>query len=89
MSYRFILSERAKRRLSKVPKPMSRSIADKIRWLARNANAIKHERMTGHDEYSLHVGQYRVLYTLDHEDERIIIVDLGKHDEVYRRLSQR
>ncbi len=56
MSYRAILSKRAKRRLSKIPKPMGRSISNKIRWLARNANAIKHERMTGHDEYSLHVG---------------------------------
>ncbi len=87
MSYRVILSKRAKRRLSKIPKQMSRSIANKIRWLARNANDIKHERMTGHDEYSRHVGQYRVLYTLDQENERIVIIDMGKHDEAYRSSS--
>jgi mRNA-degrading endonuclease RelE of RelBE toxin-antitoxin system len=50
---------------------------------------LRHERMVGHDEYSLHVGQYRILYTLDHENERIIIEDVGKHDEAYRRLSRR
>jgi mRNA-degrading endonuclease RelE of RelBE toxin-antitoxin system len=61
----------------------------KIQWLAKNADSIKHERMTGHPEYSLHVGQFRVLYLLDRERHRITIQFIGKHDEVYRRLARR
>jgi mRNA-degrading endonuclease RelE of RelBE toxin-antitoxin system len=89
VSYDAILSKRAQRGLAKLPKSIGRSIADKIRWLAHNAEAVGHERMTGHAEYSLHVGQYRVPYTLDHENRRIIVADIGKHDQAYRRLSRR
>ena len=64
-------------------------IAKRIDWLAENADYIQHEKMVGAEEYSLHVGQFRVLYTLDFQTRTITIVDLGKHNEVYKRLQKR
>jgi len=45
--------------------------------------------MTGHPEYNLHVGQFRVLYLIAHETKQITIQFIGKHDEVYWRLMRR
>jgi mRNA-degrading endonuclease RelE of RelBE toxin-antitoxin system len=45
--------------------------------------------MVGHKEYSLHVGQFRILYLLDQAKRRIVIHIVGKHDEAYRRLKRR
>jgi mRNA-degrading endonuclease RelE of RelBE toxin-antitoxin system len=45
--------------------------------------------MVGHKEYSLHVGQFRILYLLDWTKRRIVIQIVGKHDEAYRRLKRR
>jgi len=45
--------------------------------------------MFGHEEYSLHVGQFRILYLLDRTIRRIIVQIVGKHDEAYRRLKHR
>ena len=88
MSYRFVFSKRAKRKLARLPKNVARPIADKIRWLARNAEVIRHSRLKGHDAYSLHSGSYRILYSLDHEKHRIIIEDIDQHDDAYRRLNR-
>jgi mRNA-degrading endonuclease RelE of RelBE toxin-antitoxin system len=92
MMYELEFRRPAERRLLKLARrnpKIAQAITDKISWLMANLDELNHERMVGHNEYSLHVGQYRVLYTLDHENERIIVKDMGKHDEAYRRLSQR
>ncbi len=76
-------------RLSIRQPKIAEAIARRIRWLVENADFIQHEKMTGAEEYSLHVGQFRILYTLDHQTRTITIVDIGKHNEVYRRLQRR
>jgi mRNA-degrading endonuclease RelE of RelBE toxin-antitoxin system len=88
VSYSFVLSKRAERKLAKLPKNVARPIASKIRWLAENAEAIRHDRLKGFDEYSLHSGQYRIPYSLDHEKRMVIIEDIDQHDAAYRRLKR-
>ena len=88
MSYRFVLSRQAKRKLAKLPKDIARPVAAKIRWLAQNAEVIRHERLKNCEEYSLHSGQYRIPYSLDHEKRLVIIEDIDQHDAAYRRLMR-
>jgi mRNA-degrading endonuclease RelE of RelBE toxin-antitoxin system len=45
--------------------------------------------LKGRREYSLHCGQYRIPYSLDRIHKVITIEDIGKHDEVYRRLYKK
>ena len=85
-AYEVIISDRAKKRLSKLPKTIGDDIVRKIYWLAENADVIAHERLKGHREYSLHCGAYRIPYLLDRTNRVITIEDIGKHDEAYRRL---
>ena len=84
--YEVIISDRAKKRFSKLPRAIGDDIVRKIYWLAANADVIAHERLKGHWEYSLHCGQYRIPYSLDRANKVITIEDIGKHDEAYRRL---
>ncbi|MCS7187908.1 MAG: type II toxin-antitoxin system RelE/ParE family toxin [Armatimonadetes bacterium] len=90
--WQFRFTEQAEREIDKLstrqPK-MAEAIARRIRWLVENADFIQHEKMTGAEEYSLHVGQFRILYTLDFKSRTITIVDIGKHNEAYRRLQER
>ncbi|MFA0778846.1 MAG: hypothetical protein RJAPGHWK_000340 [Candidatus Fervidibacter sp.] len=87
--YEVIFTNRARKDLKSIPQKDRQDVLSKIQWLAENADSIKHEKMTGHPEYSLHVGQFRILYLLDRERHRITIQFIGKHDEVYRRLARR
>jgi mRNA-degrading endonuclease RelE of RelBE toxin-antitoxin system len=87
--YEVIYTDRALKDLKKLSQKECRAIFGKIQWLAENADVVKHERMVGHKEYSLHVGQFRILYLLDRTKRRIVIQIVGKHDEAYRRLKRR
>jgi mRNA-degrading endonuclease RelE of RelBE toxin-antitoxin system len=84
--FEVVLEERARHQLARLPKGIGRDIVRKLRWLGENAEVIKHERLIGHEEYSLHCGQYRIPYLLDWTNHMIIITDIDKHDKAYRRL---
>lgn len=87
--YEVILSEQAEHYKSKLPPHVQAKIESKLEWLAKNVHEVRHERFKGLPYYSLHVGQYRIAYTIDHQRCQIHVTDLGKHDEVYRRLKRR
>lgn len=87
--YRLEFRKRAGRRLQKIAKrnpQIAKDIYEKVTWLVENADVIAHERLKGYREYSLHCGQYRIPYSFDKTNKVITIEDIGKHDEVYRRL---
>ncbi len=87
--FEVVLEERARHQLAKLPKKISGGILRKLRWLSENVEVIRHERLIGHEEYSLHYGQYRIPYLLDWTKRVIVITDIDKHDEAYRRLKRR
>ncbi|MDW8028925.1 MAG: type II toxin-antitoxin system RelE/ParE family toxin, partial [Armatimonadota bacterium] len=78
-------AERAK---EKLPPAIQEAIEDKLE-LAENVHEVRHERLKGLPYFSLHFGQYRIAYQVDHSQRQIHVCDLGKHDEVYRRLMRR
>ena len=90
--YQIELRKRARRQLVKLARrnpQVAQDIFKKIEWLGRHAEEIEHERLKGREEFSLHIGQYRVPYNLDYENHMVIIEDIGKHNAVYRRLRRR
>ena len=84
-----IISPTAFRRLKRISSDIAQDILDKIEWLRNDADSIKHSRLKNGEEFSLHSGQYRIIYTLDRSRRRIEILDIGKHDEAYQRLRKR
>ncbi len=87
--FEVVLEERARRQLARLSKKIGGDILRKLRWLGENVEVIKHERLRGHEEYSLHYGQYRIPYLLDWTNRVITVTDIDKHDEAYRRLKRR
>lgn len=82
----------ARRQINKLARKnpnIVRDIKEKIQWLVSNADNIDHEKMHGHSESSLHSGQYRILYSIDRANRKIIIEDIDKHDAAYRKLNRR
>jgi len=80
-------AEEALRRLASKAPHIVEGILNKIEWLARNVDSVRHERLRGHRDFSLHCGQYRIIYWLDRSSETVIVELIGKHDEVYRELK--
>ena len=72
--------------LKKIQKSIRKRIVDKIYWLSQNVEDINHKSLQGNlaNFYKLRVGDYRVIYELDHETKTIIIDYIGHRREIYK-----
>ena len=85
--YEVEFTERAREGLARLDRQTAQRILNKIRWLAENFDAITPEQLTGQWQgmYKLRVGDYRVVYTYETTERRLILVHLiGHRWEVYK-----
>ncbi|MCB8977814.1 MAG: type II toxin-antitoxin system RelE/ParE family toxin [Ardenticatenaceae bacterium] len=81
-----VFTSQAEENLAKLDKQIAQRILKKIRWLVENVGTITPEPLTGQFQgvYKLRVGDYRVLYTLE-DEQNLIVIRLIKHRrEVYK-----
>lgn len=56
----------------------------RIRRLAKDPRPHGCEKLSGHEKYRVRQGNYRILYSLDDAESRIVIVRVGHRRDVYR-----
>ena len=85
MPYVIELHPRARTNLSRLDTAIGRQVRDKLDELASNAELVRHQALTGQLRglFRLRVGDYRVLYTMDRENRRIIVRAVRHRSEVY------
>lgn len=85
--YRIRVLDAAVRDLERLDKLAARRIAERIRWLAANLDAVGLEALAGDlaGLYKLRVGDYRVIYEIIHEDQTIVIHMIGHRSDIYRK----
>ncbi len=71
--------------LKKLTSSIQKRIVNKIKWLSENCEQIKHESLKGNLSvfYKLRVGDYRIIYEFDLEDQVIFIDKIGHRREIY------
>ena len=73
--------------LRKIPSTLSRVILQKIEQLSQNPISPKTIKLAGGDNfYRIRVGDYRVIYSVDHPTQQVIIHYVRHRREVYRSL---
>jgi len=72
--------------LATLDPPTARRILEKIRWLAEPFDVLTPDPLTGdlHGLFKLRVGAYRVIYSFDRDERRIVIHLVGHRDQIYR-----
>jgi mRNA interferase RelE/StbE len=85
--YRIHILEAATRELTRLEKPVGRRIVERINWLAANLDNIGLEALTGDLSglYKLRVGDYRILYEILHDEQAIVVHQIGHRREIYRK----
>jgi len=83
--YQLTLSQRAYDTLRDLDKSVAKRIAKKLVWLAENAETIGHEMLAGQwrGYFRWRIGDYRVLYILDHEERLLDVALIGHRSEIY------
>ena len=87
MTYKLEISKAAQADLEKLDIPVLIAVRNRLNKLAENAEDIKHLPLRGPlaGFYKLRVyDKYRVIYDLQREQQRIVIVRVGKRDEIYK-----
>ena len=83
-SYRLLIKPSAGREIEALPKQDRRRIVAKITSLARNPRPPGCEKLSGHDQYRLRQGNYRILYEIQDLDLVVVVVKVGHRRDVDR-----
>jgi mRNA interferase RelE/StbE len=81
------LLDAAIRDLAKLAKPVAQRIVRRLRWPGENFEDINPEPLKGDLSafYKLRVGDYRILYDIQHTSQEIVIHAVGHRRDIYRR----
>lgn len=80
-----ILLRDARRYLDKLPPREQDRMLDALARLERDPFATEVKPLQGRAEWSLRVGEYRVLLRVEREERRLIVTRIGPKGDVYKR----
>ena len=81
--YRIIIKKKAKKFIDKLPMNERKRIVEEIKRLPNEENIKK---LKGHDDlFRLRVGNYRIIYMVDHGILTVFVIDAGNRGEIYNR----
>lgn len=81
--YEIIIQKKAKKFIDALPKPDRIRVVEAIEQLP-NGSDIK--PLKGHDRlFRLRVGSYRIIYTVDHGQLIVYVIDANIRGQVYNR----
>jgi len=87
MSYTIQLKKSALKDLYKLPKEVSRQIAQAINDLGQTPRPHGCKKLKGLENlYRIRIGDYRIVYQMNDKILLILVVLIGNRKEVYRNL---
>jgi mRNA interferase RelE/StbE len=69
---------------SKLPAAVRTRIIADIRDLGRQLDSFPHQRLQGRPEFRLRVGDYRVIYVFNGQQNELFLSTVGHRRDVYR-----
>ena len=83
MSYNVKILRRAQKELADLPKETHLKICDAVQDLARDSRPSGCLKLKSREGWRIRVGNYRVLYKIDYQQQIITIVHIGHRRDVY------
>lgn len=86
-NWKIYFKPRAAEDLKRLPRNFQKRIADKMRFFVSSGKLIrfsKHLKDRSLGGYRFRVGDYRVIADIILESNKVIILKVGKRDEVYK-----
>ena len=82
-NYRLLIKPSAGKEIETLPKQDRRRIVAKITALSHDPRPSGCEKLSGHDQYRLRQGNYRILYEI-RDSDLIVVVKVGHRRDVCR-----
>lgn len=82
--YEVILSNRAEKRLSRLPVGEYERVLQAVMNLAEDQRPRNCRKLQGREGWRIRVGDYRVVYEIDDTRREVLVVALGHRKDIYR-----
>jgi mRNA interferase RelE/StbE len=82
--YQLSVKRSAEKELATLSADLRKHIIARLLALEENPRPPGIKKLQGEEAYRLRVGDYRVLYTIDDEDQIVMVYAVGHRREVYR-----
>lgn len=86
MTYEIVLTGKARKRLSELPKKIQVAIAEAIKGLAKGLNHNCKKLAGPNGCYRLRAGDYRIIFQIEHGKLVIVVIKIAHRRDVYRQL---
>jgi mRNA interferase RelE/StbE len=83
-SYRLLIKPSAAKELEALPRRDRKRVVDRIARLASDPRPSESEKLSGHDQYRVRQGDFRVVDTIDDAASVLIVAKIGHRRDVYR-----
>jgi mRNA interferase RelE/StbE len=70
----------------KLPAPLQARIEAKVDEIGLVLDSFPHHRLKGSNRFRARVGEYRIIYNFDVEQNRIHLLAIGHRREIYRNI---
>jgi len=84
MRYAISILRRAQKELAQLPTEVYEHVRDTIRTLSQNPRPSGCLKLTGREGWRLRVGNYRIIYEIDDNQQSVTILHVGHRRDVYR-----
>jgi len=84
VKYEVRILRAAEKEMDELPRAVHARISKRILLLEDNPRPRGVKKLSGHEEYRLRAGDYRVLYTIDDKRHVVTVFAVGHRREVYR-----
>lgn len=82
MSYKIVIEKRAKKFIEKQPINQQKRILKAVMGLPNNGDI---KQLKGNSDYfRLRVGDYRIIYRVEHNILTVIVTDAGNRGQIYK-----
>jgi mRNA interferase RelE/StbE len=84
LPYAVVISRSAERELKALSPETTQRVGQRLRALGEDQHPAQSKRLRGSQNFRLRVGDYRVIYSIDDEAQRVTILAVGHRRDVYR-----
>jgi mRNA interferase RelE/StbE len=84
-SYKVVIEARAEKEIRKLPAPERKRVTSVIDKLATNPKSATARKMVGSPGFRLRVGDYRIIYEIEHQIVTVFIIKVGHRRDIYKK----
>lgn len=85
MSYQILFEKASIKSLRKLPVDAQVKIIEAIEKLSEEPRPHGCKKLEGREGYRIRIGDYRVIYLINDNTVTVLILDIGKRKEIYKK----